>query len=61
MRDLINNITYVKTFIAWKCKVCDAIFEFDSSVEPVRCPDCLSSREYLSRVEGDHAACDDSN
>lgn len=46
----------MKQFVTWKCEVCDAIFEFDEDMVPLRCPDCLSTHDHLVRVEDDLAA-----
>ncbi len=43
----------MKQFVAWKCDMCDAIFEFDADVLPLRCPDCFSTHEHLCRVDKD--------
>lgn len=43
----------MKRFITWKCDVCDAVFEFDADMIPLRCPDCFSPHEHLVRAESD--------
>lgn len=40
----------MKQYITWICDRCNAIFEFDAEVAPLRCPDCLSAKEHLHQM-----------
>lgn len=49
----------MKQYIAWRCDRCNAIFEFDADIVPLRCPDCFSPKEHLHRVGDEDGASED--
>lgn len=53
-RDAHSMVTIsicMRRFNVWRCALCEAIFKFDAEMTPLRCPDCLSSKEHLYCVE----------
>jgi hypothetical protein len=51
----------MKKFATWRCDICDALFEFDADMVPVRCPDCLSTHDHLCRADDDVLEIDANN
>ncbi|EKD23585.1 MAG: hypothetical protein ACD_81C00217G0014 [uncultured bacterium] len=51
----------MKKFIMWKCDMCEAVFEFDVEVPPLRCPDCFSPKDHLHCVDENVSKNSDAN
>jgi len=45
----------------WKCDMCEAVFEFDVEVPPLRCPDCFSPKDHLHCVDENVSKNSDAN
>lgn len=40
----------MKQYVTWTCDRCGAVFEFETGIAPLRCPDCCSPKEHLHYV-----------